>query len=112
MPTMEKRRSAFSCSIVNNRVVVLGGGEGAESNETLDLQQNKWLEGTSLPKSVIGGYSVVAEGYLYVLESWGEVMRMAEDGNTWDRLVAKVGLILFDRPFNQALRVSKELIGC
>jgi hypothetical protein len=59
------------------------------------------------------GYSVVDDGQLYAVYGGGEVVRMAEDKNTWDK-VADVGRWWVGgyRPFHQAVRVTKQMIGC
>jgi hypothetical protein len=93
----------------------MGGWGGAgRSVETLDLEQNVWSTGPGLTTKFYDGYSVVDDGQLYAVYGGGEVVRMAEDRNTWHK-VADVGrwwVRWGERPFQQAVRVTKQMIGC
>ena len=110
---MENSRAYHSCSIINNRLVVLGGLGAIQSVETLDFEKNSWSAGPGLTTKFDSGFSVVDDGQLYAVYGKGEVMRMAEDRNTWDK-VADVGGwgVGGWRPFHQAVRVTKQMIGC
>jgi hypothetical protein len=111
---MENSRGKHSCSIINNRLVVLGGQGAYGSVETLDLEQNMWSAGPGLTAKFYGGYSFVDDGQLYAVYGEGKVMWMAEVRNTWVK-VADVGRWWVrgsNRPFNQAVRVTKQMIGC
>ena len=106
------RRGHPSCSIMNNKLVVLGG-QGRKSVEFFDFEQNSWSVGARLPTYFELGYSMVEADKLYALYTDGSVVRMAEDKNTWDK-VAKNDHWGYGnyRPFDQAVRVTKKMVGC
>jgi len=114
---MENGRAFHSCSIINNRVIAIGGWGAEREVETLDIEQNIWSKATGFTINFWHGNSVGYDDQVYAVNGCcapGEVLRMAEDGSSWDT-VADVGEWRVEsdkRPFNQAVRVTKEMIGC
>ena len=107
---MKSAHDFLSCAILNNRLVVLGVKEG--TTETFDFEQNSWTVGTGFSTRPFSGYSFVNRGHLYALYGKSDVLRLEEDGNSWDKVANVEWRRDSSRHFNQPVWVTKEMIRC
>ncbi|UUO06632.1 hypothetical protein M4951_25225 [Blastopirellula sp. J2-11] len=114
LPVPPFQRRALSVGVQNGKLYAIGGmqedGGPTTRVDVYDPATKKWSEGPSLPGGGMDGFGTSAfpvDGKLYASTMSGRLVRLAEDGKSWET----VGGLTNERFFHRMLPVGdSELI--
>ena len=115
MEELKTPRGWHACSFKDNKLYVMGGYSSSylSSTEVLDLATGSWNAGPDPPYPAYDGRAVHYDGQLYLFGGYGsdgKVVRLSDDGETWEEVAQVVGDVT--RTWTPSPIVRSDLFGC
>jgi outer membrane protein assembly factor BamB len=93
LPKSPFKRRAVSLAALDGKVFVIGGmqpdGKATTNTAVFDPQRNEWTDGPALPGEAMEGFGTDCcelDGRLYVSTMSGNLLRLAADGKSWEKV--------------------------
>ena len=106
-------RRSHACTVLGDKVYVMGGYGVELSTEIMSLTGNSWAPGPALPDGVeaVAGQAVAHDGSIYFISTYLQVLRLKSDNSGWTEIRAK-GMNYYYGMNYPAQIVTDKVLNC